>query len=260
MKNSKKYICFMMISMVASIIVVLLHINSEYPNALGMERAAFDYVWFGLYVHTSSTFLVVSTLILILSCKKNHDFYHSGMIKNMIQRETFNNIKKKYLSKTWFSSFFLYPVFLIITYIICFIVFPTKGVGINLTTEGPMYNSLLILLRACTITIIYSIFVFNVTLIVSKKIKNFAITTILSFIIILIYSAISQLVFLKIFKIFFSEQFAEGFDLINGLIFGFGSTISILIHGLTLVIITTLILKKIYKDPNEIVLNYENEN
>ena len=246
MKNSKKNICLFVISVVASIIMVFLSINSQYPDGLGMDRAPFDYAWFDVYVYTSSTFLVAATLILILSCKKVHDLYHSGMIKNMIQRETISNIKKKLLANTWLSGLFLYPVFLILTYIICFIVFPTKGAGINLGPDGPMYNSLLILFRACAITIIYSIIVFNVTLIVSKKMKNFAVTTILSFIIILIYSAISQLIFVNLFKTFFSEQFAKGFDLINGLIFGFGSTISILIHGFILVIITTLILNKIY--------------
>lgn len=260
MKNSKKNINFMLISAIASFIVVLLHIDSQYPNGLGIQRAAFDYVWFSVYVYTSSTFLVAATLILILSCKKIHDLYHSGMIKNMIQRETFLNIKKNYLFKTWQSSFFLYPTFLIFTYIICFVVFLDKGVGINLTTTGPMYNSFLILLRACMTTILYSVIVFNITLIVSKRMKNFALTTILSFIIILIYAAISQLVFYKTFTMFFSEQFAKGFDLINGLIFGFGSTTAIFIHGLFLVIITTLILNKIYKEPNEVVLNYENQN
>lgn len=260
MKNSKKNICLFVISVVASIIMVFLSINSQYPDGLGMDRAPFDYAWFDVYVYTSSTFLVAATLILILSCKKVHDLYHSGMIKNMIQRETISNIKKKLLANTWLSGLFLYPVFLILTYIICFIVFPTKGAGINLGPDGPMYNSLLILFRACAITIIYSIIVFNVTLIVSKKMKNFAVTTILSFIIILIYSAISQLIFVNLFKTFFSEQFAKGFDLINGLIFGFGSTISILIHGFILLIITTLILNKIYKDTNEVVLNYENQN
>ena len=95
MKNSKKNINFMLISAIASVIVVLLHIDSQYPNGLGIQRAAFDYVWFSVYVYTSSTFLVAATLILILSCKKIHDLYHSGMIKNMIQRETFLNIYKK---------------------------------------------------------------------------------------------------------------------------------------------------------------------
>jgi hypothetical protein len=166
------------------------------------------------------------------------------MIKNMN--------KSGKLLKTWLSSFFLYPLFLILTYIICFFVFPTKGVGINLTLNGPMINSLLILFRACVITIMYSIIVFNITLIVSKKIKSFAITAILSSIIILIYAIVSQLIFSNFLKMFFQEQFAKGFDLINGIIFGFGSTISILIHGLILIIITTLILNKIYKNTKKV--------
>ena len=49
MKNSKNNNFFIMISIVVSILVVLLHVNSEYPNGLGLERAAFDYVWFGVY-------------------------------------------------------------------------------------------------------------------------------------------------------------------------------------------------------------------
>ena len=260
MKNSKKNLYLLITSVIASIVMVFLSINSQYPDGLGMDRVPFDYAWFDVYIYTSSTFLVAATLILITSCKGVHDLYHSGMIKNMLQREKFNNIKKSILANTWLSGFFFYPVFLILTYIVCFIVFPTKGVGINLATDGPMYNSLLILLKSCIITIIYSTIISNVTLIVSKKIKNFAVATILSFIIILIYSVISQLIFPKLLKAFFSEQFAKGFDLINGLIFGFGSIISILIHGFILVIITTLILNKIYNNPNEVVLNYENEN
>jgi hypothetical protein len=244
MKNSRTNIYLSIVSVVASIIIVLLYISSEYPNGLGMERIPFDYAWFDVYIYTSSTFLVLATLILILSCKNIHDLYHSGMIKNMN--------KSGKLLKTWLSSFFLYPLFLILTYIICFFVFPTKGVGINLTLNGPMINSLLILFRACVITIMYSIIVFNITLIVSKKIKSFAITAILSSIIILIYAIVSQLIFSNFLKMFFQEQFAKGFDLINGIIFGFGSTISILIHGLILIIITTLILNKIYKNTKKV--------
>ena len=55
-------------------------------------------------------------------------------------------------------------------------------------------------------------------------------------------------------------QFAKGFDLINGLIFGFGNTLSILIHGAILITTTTLILNKIYGSANEVVLSYEDEN
>lgn len=260
MKNINERLYLFVIAIIFSIVVVMLSINSQYPSGIGINRIPFDYAWFDVYVYSGSIFLVLGTLILILSCKSVHDLYHSGIIKNMIQREKFLKIKLKNLFQLWSNSLFLYPIFLIFSYIICYFIFPTRGIGINIVVNGPMINSILILLRACIITTIYSIFVFNVTLIISKKTKSFAITSILSFIVIMVYAGISQLLISNILKTFTSEQFAKGFDLINGLIFGFGNTLSILIHGTILIIITTLVLNKIYGNVNEAVLNYEDEN
>lgn len=258
MKKLTTNLLLIVISIVFASLITILGINIEYQNSI--TRTPFDYAWFGIYVQTSSMFLIVGTIFLVFSCKNIHDLYHSGIIKNILQRMKYSNFKTNLLIKSWGSSFFFYPVFLLISYLICYFIFPTKGVGINLKNNGPMINSLVILIRNSIFTIMYSILVINITIIYINKIKHFSISAILSFMTVIIYSAISQMLFPAVLKDVINAEIIKAFDLTGGLLFGYGNSIYIVSNWFLLFLITIVILKKTYYNSNEVILHYENEN
>lgn len=210
---------------------------------------------------------VYPLLLIVSGCFIFHNKIHSGFFKNVIVREKFEKFINNEIFKSWSVSF-LIPILMIIAFIFsCFVTHFNFDLTSNNSSEmfldnvvnKTIFSEITIILLMTFNLFIVSIACINVGLIFVKKNKNFVISSVIAYLFIIIYQIVVAVIVGPILSdIFKSTFFANGLTLFSFWYYDSGvNFLNMFIYGMTLLLITTCILRFVYKDKENVIINAE---
>lgn len=206
---------------------------------------------------------VFPLLVIVCGVYGFHQKIHSGFFKNEVIRKGYKKYKIKELLSSW-KAMILIPLIVLCSFIFALFVceFNFSDV-IDLLAEGGKVITtkelaLDLLLRTFNLSIV-SIFCINIGLIFSKKNKSFILTTILSYLFIVVYQLLCELIIgPALSNLFNSSFFANGLTLFNFWYYDYGvNWLNMFIYALTLVVISTLVVFRIYHNKEDVIIDAE---
>lgn len=236
--------------------------NLEMPQKEDMFTKTWEFFRNGA---TSLIQFVYPLIVILVGTITFHSVIQSGFFKDVIARETYKKFYIKQFLNSWSASL-LIPLFIILAIIfagiICdFNVTPSCSMSmINSECSSLSIKGEIIKLLYTTINLVLaSIACINVGLITAKKNKNFALSVILSYLIIIIYQVIvSVIVGPLLYEIFNNNFFANGLTLFSFWYYDDGvNALNMFIYGLVLAIATSYMLYLTYKSKENVVINAE---
>lgn len=215
---------------------------------------------------TVSIQFVYPLLLIVLGSYMFHKKIHSGFFKNVLARKKYNEYINIEMLKSW-SAAFLIPIFIVLSFVFSCIVtnfnFDLMSWQANMFT-GAIVNKTVIseILRFTQITInlfVISLVCVNVGLIFARKNKNFILSCVLGYLVIIVYQIIVAVIVGPILSnVFNNDFFANGLTLFNFWYYDSGVTfINMFIYSMILFIITTILFKIIYKDKENVIIDAE---
>lgn len=206
-------------------------------------------------------------LLIIIGCVAFHKKIHSGFFKNIIVRENFKKYINVEILKSWKASL-LIPLFVVITFLFSCIITQfnfdlnshnSSGMILNVANERSIASETIKIILMTINLFIVSIACINVGLLFSKKNKNFIVSSVISYLVIIVYQIAAAIIVGPILSnIFNSDFFANGLTLFNFWHYDSGVTaINMFIYAILLLIITSYILKRTYENKENVVINAE---
>jgi len=202
-------------------------------------------------------FLIIPVAFLICTKLKNN------YLKNYLTRESYKKFKNN-LFKEAYSSVLIFPIIIIIIFILCLLYtqdFTAGGANIawsDRTTSSPILFCLLYLINV----FLYSVTYINFFLISARKNHNFVVSIIVSFLLFIGVELffeifINSFIFIRIFH----SGFGLMFNIMNSLTFNeqFGVEITIF-FGLLWCVLSSLLVHCLYKNPEKILMDCEKNN
>lgn len=211
--------------------------------------------------------IVVMISIFIVAIGSVYEFYtklHSGYIRNELLRQDYKEYTLKNILKCYLKSLFILPLTSLLIFVLGYLLFehivyntnsPSYYVGFKNLVE--IQPSLFVLLSVI-LNFLFSIFIINLVLIVSRKTNKFYITMIVSFIIINVYNFIlNALIFEKIYSAT-NIKFFLGMNIYTGYVqSGFGELLPAFCIAIFNIFITSIIMYILYRNKEDVVLNCE---
>lgn len=204
-------------------------------------------------------------LLVVCGTYLFHQKFHSGFFKNEIIRGNYSKFKVKELFSSWKSAF-LIPIIIFMSFIFALFVCDfnfnavTNIYDISDNAQIISTNQLVkdLVLRTFNLSIV-SIFCINIGIIFSKKNKSFILTAILSYLFIVVYQLLCELIIGPILsKIFNLSFFANGLTLFNFWYYDYGvNWLNMFVYALILVFISTLVIFKIYRNKEDVIIDAE---
>lgn len=206
-------------------------------------------------------------LLIILGTLSLHKKIHSGFFKNILTRQNF----KKYLKTEYFNSCkasLLIPILILITFVFsCFITnfnFDLNSLDYgSLVSPQPVVRTLsseVLLVITMTINLfIVSLSCINIGIIFVKNNKNFIVSSILSYLVIIIYQIIAEIIVGPILSnIFNNNFFANGLSLFSFWYYDTGVTsFNMFVYAMFLLIVSFLLVKRTYKNKEDVIIYAE---
>lgn len=242
-------------------------IDSGYTQLkLPSKIDTFSLFWNSITAGKSSIIQFVYPLILVLvGTLSFHSILQSGFFKNIILRKEYSKYMLKGVLNSWKASL-LIPVFIIIVLIASMITTDfnfTPSCAMSMINEEciTISNSTRTVDLICKIVnlILFSLSCINIGLIFCKKNNNFILSTIISYIMVIIYQIfVSVILGPLLSKIFNSNFFINGLTMFS--FWYYDSSVNALymfIYGSILFLLTTLILFLTYKKKEDVIINAE---
>lgn len=206
-------------------------------------------------------------LLIILGTLEFHKKIHSGFFKDELIRQDF----KKYLKKEYLSSCkaaLLIPTIILITFAFSCIV--TK-LNFNLNSldyssisqpqivERTLFSEILKTLFTIINLFIVSLACINIGLICTKRNKNFVISSIFAYLLIVIYQVLVEIIIGPILSnVFNNNFFANGLTLFSFWYYDNGTTpYNMFVYAILLFITTYFAFKKVYKNKEDVIIYAE---
>ena len=208
---------------------------------------------------------VFPLLVIVCGVYGFHQKIHSGFFKNEVIRKDYKKYKIKELLSSW-KAMSLIPLIVLCSFVFALFVCDFDFSGVidlyDIAEEGKVITTkelaLDLILRTFNLSIV-SIFCINIGIIFSKKNKSFILTTILSYLFIVVYQLLCELVVGPILSnLFNSSFFANGLTMFNFWYYDYGvNWLNMFIYALILVIISTLVVFRIYHNKEDVIIDAE---
>lgn len=231
--------------------------------------SCYSFWWFILTSDIFGLFIYIFPIILVMiSCTSFFDIYHTGFFSNIIQRIGYKKMLIYEIIKTWKYALIL-PIISITTLFISKILYSnniiskyteTNGYPIQLVNKQmENINSIVFIILHIIIITIFSLIIINTSIIVSRFVKKFYLVNIISFVIVILYENLCNLLIAPLVsKISGVEEMYNGFSLYN--LYYLDSIPSLLwefIYGFVLLIISILGIYIVFRRKERVYLEYE---
>lgn len=204
------------------------------------------------YANGKIFILIYPLIISYVSIKKFHELYHSGMLNQICERESYKVYIKKEILKIYLNNALVYFCYIWLMFFICLILF--KG---NMSLDSNGLNPILFAFISSMLSIIFSIFIINISLVVTRYCKKFSISIVLSYLIFILYSIVSELLIgIVVENILPYPGTLNSFSIFNMVILD-GNILIISIYAFILLILTTMIVILSYKNKEKVLREYE---
>lgn len=236
----------------------------EKPGHIDVFAKLEDYYQNGSFVIIQ---FIYPLLLIVLGTLSFHKKIHSGFFKNVITRQKFKKyLKTEYLNSC--KSSLLIPILILIAFIFsCFITnfnfnLTSLDYG-NLISNQSMVRSLsseVILMIMMTVNLfIVSLACINIGLVFVKNNKNFIVSSIFSYLVIIIYQIVAEIIIGPILSnIFNNNFFANGLTLFSFWYYDTGVTpLGMFLYAVLLFVISFLLAKNTYKDKEDVIIYAE---
>lgn len=212
--------------------------------------------------------LLMPVFVIMAGIKQFYDKLKSGYFKHEIIRKSYKKYMIKEVLSAWKSSL-IAPILILISFIVsCFmnnfdLSFPVYVEGLPLPIGSSLSHTIVpnpivnIVTIALNLTLL-AIACINVGLILSKKEKSYFLTVILSFLILIAYQIIAEVVIgVNLTDLTGILFFANGVNFFCFWYYDGTSPLSQFLYGMFLVIITTIILYFVYRKKEGVIIASE---
>lgn len=231
----------------------------------------YSFWWFLIRFDIYSYFAYLLPLIItIMSCNRFFSIYHSGYIYNFIHRVRYDKFMKEIFLSSWLKNLIL-PLLFLLLFIITIAIFPNAKLVNPVKVERLLFpfqsgheymlkmNPLLFVALYLIIIFLYGVFITNLGLIVCRYIKKFSLFVIANYIVFMILENIFNFFVAPFVKMITNyDRMMNGFSILN---FYYLDGIPSLLWEFTwvifLIVITSLIVYKIYSNEEEVLMDYE---
>lgn len=146
----------------------------------------------------------------------------------------------------------MYFIYIWLMFIICELLFK-QSIYFDMTN----LNALIFALISSILSILFSIFIINISLVTTRYCKKFSITLIVSYLVFISFAIISELFIGDIANALTNNSsIANSFSIFN-MIYLDGNVIVISIYSIILLIVSFLVVFKVYKDKEIVLREYE---
>lgn len=268
MKKKNKDLVMYIITAVFCALLIIDGIVFYVNHSLYMDYSFFkliEYFYFNCF--SSIIQFLFPLIVIILGCRNFHQKLHSGFIKNQI----INSGYKKVVLKEYFDSFKKPIIFLLIFLVTNIIVsmlvskfnfklistsnflafFDGKTIILNFLTTYTFYIFNLVLL---------SIIFVNVGLIFSKTNKNFWVSAVISYLIIIVYTVAAEIIIGPMISVYIDDAFFRNGMHIMFSIWGYDNgvtPIKIMIYEYILLFITGIACFLTYRNKESVIIHAE---
>lgn len=236
----------------------------EKPGHIDVFTKLEDYYQNGSFVIIQ---FIYPLLLIILGTLIFHKKIHSGFFKNVITRQNF----KKYLKIEYFNACkasLLIPILILITFVFsCFVTnfnfdltsLDYGGVILNQSMTRSLFSEVKLMIMMMFNLFIVSLACINIGLVFVKNNKNFIISSILSYLVIIIYQIVVEIIIGPILSdIFNSNFFANGLTLFSFWYYDSGVTpLLMFLYAMLLFVFSFLLVKNTYKDKEDVIIYAE---
>ena len=254
MKKYKDYLIYLAIIIIACLLPFILEYGlniNNLKNAISSEQNInmFQYL---TYANGKIFILIYPVIVSYFSVKKFHQLYHSGMLTQICERTNY----KKYLTDTFLKIYlknsFMYFAYIWFMFIVCELLFK-QSIYFDMTS----LNALIFALISSTLSILFSIFIINISLITTRYSKKFSVTLIVSYLALISFAIISELFIGDIANALTNNSsIANAFSIFN-MIYLDGNITIISIYAIILSGVSSLVVFRVYKDKEIVLREYE---
>jgi hypothetical protein len=218
-------------------------------------------MWSYTFFVENKTFLLICPMIIIyIGCLDFHKIYHSGFIKNVLQRQGYNEFLKKSTLKAWSKSFFFYSLISTEILFLCMLTFKKVEFSPYYLIPFGNVHPICIYIVSFILSAIFSITITNIGLLVTRYCEKFSLTVIISYLIFIGYAIFSEIILGYIISQLISiEGINNAFSIFNMVILD-GNVIAIIIYCFFLYLITTLLVRFVYRNKSEVLLSGDQKN
>ena len=190
------------------------------------------------YANSKVFILVYPIIITYFGLKDFFLTYHSGMLYSITERTDYKSYIKNTFLNIYKNNSWVYFSFIFLMLLICRILFKTGETTLLFVGYGRV-NYIIFALTSAVLSIFYSIFILNIGLITSRYCKKFSVMIIGS-------------VFDSIIKF----DIYNSFSIFNMIILD-GNIYAVIIYAFVLLLLSSFIVFKIYKDKDKVLMEYE---
>lgn len=230
----------------------------SYGNSFDELRESGNYLnmWLYTFFGEGKAFIVICPIVIIyFGCKNFHKIYHTGYIENIIQRQKYSKFLNSSILRAWLKCFYFYGLYSTITLLLCVIVFKNAKFDMYYLAPIGRINPILVYALSIALSSVFSVIITNISLIFSKYYEKFSLAVILSYLFFLGYSIFSEIIIGNVFNhLITGERIADSFSMFNMVILD-GNIVVIIIYSILLLLISTIIVKFIYRDKSEVLLS-----
>lgn len=256
-------------SVVLAITMINGYLYLDYTNYFGKETYeginSFSFWNYTRFYNIGSVIMFITPIIILyLSLKRFADKFSGSFLVNMINRKEYKKILKRELFLAYLRGLFLPVIISILILIFGMIILPHDITNIKYADpftnfyEDGVSNPLLYAISVTFLLVLFSIMIVNFGFIVYRFVKKISISLILTFTLLNITNFLVGNIGITIANFIGSEKMLDYFYNVN-IYEGYAPQSTLLnayLHTFIYVIITTLILAKVYKDKEGMVLDF----
>ena len=252
------YLLIVLLFMLFSFFQWKLELNMTFETLKNfMVNIDFVKQWHYLTFANSKVFILIYPIIIIyFGIKEFFKIYHSGVLYQISQRTNYKTYIKKTFLDIYINNNWVYFAFIFLMLIVCSFLFKNMTSEIYLIGFGEI-NYIIFAFISAILSILFSIFILNIGLIVTRYCKKFSIAIIVSYISFIAFAIVSEILIGGIISSFIKlEGFYNSFSIFNMIILD-GNVYGIVIYSIILTMLSTFVVFKIYNDKDRVLVEYE---
>lgn len=252
------YLIIILIFMILPFIEWKLEMNMSFSILANvMKNADFVLQWHYLTYANGKVFvLIYPVIITYFGLKDFFNLYHSGMLYSISERTDYKSYIKDTFLKIHVSNSWIYFTFIFLMLLVCSILFNYNSSELLLIGYGNI-NYLLFAFISALLSIVYSIFILNIGLIVTRYCKKFLITIIVSYLSFISFAIISETMVGALISSFIKvDGIYNSFSIFNIIMLD-GNIFGIVIYSFILLLISSFIVYKVYSNKDKVLVEYE---
>lgn len=261
MKNKKIiliYLLIILLFIMLSFMQWILEFNMTFEYFIQtLKNIDFVKQWHYLTYANSKIFILIYPMIITyFGIKDFFNIYHSGMLYSISEKIDY----KKYIKNTFLNIFktncFVYLTFILLMLIVSLVLFKFDTNTLYLIGVGSV-NYLIFAGLSMILSVIFSIFILNIGLTVTRYCKKFSLTIIISYLVFISLAIVSETIIGSLVEsILKLDGIYNSFSIFNMVILD-GNIYGICIYSIILFIVSTFIVFEVYKDKDKVLMEYE---